>query len=1403
MMWKSKGVARWILSPVAAVMCLLCGTSRPAHAQEGPYQPWIGEKGITETVAQIMARDAITPRLPPGTIIEADERDEEAGEPERDNLPQDPNSPSVPFWPYIKGTDLSGQILPGHGHGDPFNPQTLGTEFNGPTLSLSGFIPPDTQGAVGPTQILMFANGRIQVYNKTGGLGSLNTTADVFFNSVRNGSSISDPQVKYDRTSGRWICLAVNTVSASNRIVLAVSGTSTITNSSSFTFYFFQQDTVAPTGNTGQFADYPKAGVDANAIYVGCNMFSSSFAGTTGWVIQKSSVLSGGPIAVTAFRSLATGSGAGPFSPMGVDNDDPSATEGYFVGVDNITAGRLVVRRITNPGGSPSISGNLNVTVPTTNNGQVQPALGSTGSLDQLDDRLFYTMMHKQRDTGASTLWCSHNIEVNASGTASTSGNRNGSRWYELQNLTTTPALRQSGVLFDPAATNPRGFWIPGIAMSGQGHMALGASYAGAADRAGCAVAGRLYGDALGTIQAVTLAEVSAASYNVQSGTQRWGDYANVWVDPNDDMTMWAFIEWCNGNNSWACRAIQLKAPPPATPASCSPASVAQGASNVNVVLTGTSVSGSGFFDPFAYYTNHIAAAFSGSGITINSITYNTPTQITLNISVSGAAATGGRTVTVTNPDGQAVASAGTVFTVDASGSQCPTITINPVSQTICSGSPVTFFIGASGNPTPTYQWRKNTVNIPGATSISYTIPATSPSDAGSYDCVATNSCGSATSTAATLTINVGASISGQPSGQTICSGSNASFTVTASGTPAPTYQWRKNGSNIGGATSATYSITGAVPGDAATYDCVVTNSCATVTSSGAILTVNTAASITGQPTNATACEGSAAGFTVTAGGSPAPSYQWRKNTVDIPGATNATLSFASVAAGDAGSYDCVVTNSCGSATSLAASLTVNTAASITGQPSGQTVCENDAASFTVTAGGSPAPTFQWRKNTVNIPGATSATLSLASATTGDAGSYDCVVTNSCGSVTSSAAVLAVNTAPQITGQPANATACEDSPASFSVSATGTPAPSYQWRHNTVNIPGATNALFSIPAVGTADAGSYDCVITNSCGSVTSTAATLTVDTAPLITGQPSGSTHCEGEGASFTVAATGSPAPTYQWQKNSVDIPGATSATYSIPSVLASDAGAYSCTVTNGCGSAISSSAALTVNTGAAFTTNPITQSICEGGTVVFSATATGSPAPTYQWTRDGIDLPGQTGTTLTLTGVTSADAAVYQCNATNACGTVGSATATLTVLTQVNITTNPAGQIVPEGGTATFTVAATGSGPLSYQWRKDGVNIPGATSDTLVIFPVTIDDAGDYDCVVSNTCGGQTSAPATLTVKCPADFDNSGFVDIEDYNAFVTAFEAGTDDADFDGSGFVDIEDFYAFVTAFQNGC
>jgi len=256
----------------------------------------------------------------------------------------------------------------------------------------------------------------------------------------------------------------------------------------------------------------------------------------------------------------------------------------------------------------------------------------------------------------------------------SNSGGRTGQRWYEIGNLSGALNLVQSGTVFDSAVTNPTHHWMGAIMVNGQGHAALGMSRGGAATFVNTEFTGRLAGAALGTMEAPTQYSSNTATlFNLQSSAsrQRWGDYSYTSVDPNDDMTMWTLQEYPNAPNSYAVRLIRLLAPPPAAIASLSPNSIAAGQTGVSVTVTGTSTAGSGFFDPGAGFASRIAAAFSGTGVTVTNIAFTSPTSLTLTLSTVGAGA-GARTLTVTNPDGQQ-ASLASALTITAGGGSVPT----------------------------------------------------------------------------------------------------------------------------------------------------------------------------------------------------------------------------------------------------------------------------------------------------------------------------------------------------------------------------------------------------------------------------------------------------------------------------------------------------------------------------------------------------------------------------------------------------------------------------------------------------------------------------------------------------------------------------------------------------------
>ncbi|HOT37974.1 MAG TPA: immunoglobulin domain-containing protein, partial [Candidatus Latescibacteria bacterium] len=261
-----------------------------------------------------------------------------------------------------------------------------------------------------------------------------------------------------------------------------------------------------------------------------------------------------------------------------------------------------------------------------------------------------------------------------------------------------------------------------------------------------------------------------------------------------------------------------------------------------------------------------------------------------------------------------------------------PSIEEQPVSRTVNPGQSVTFTLTATGMPPLSYQWRKGGVDIADATDAIYTIASAQESDEGNYRCVVNNVAGSVSSDPATLTVNDPPVITAQPQSVTVNPGQNAVFSITANGTAPLSYQWKKGGVNIATGTGSSYTRSSAQQSDEDVYTCTVSNVAGSVTSAPATLTVTDPPVFTAQPQSLTVNVGATASFGVTVTGTPPLSYQWRKGTADISGATNATFSIASTQTSDEGTYRCVVKNVANptGAISDAATLAVNTPPQIT-----------------------------------------------------------------------------------------------------------------------------------------------------------------------------------------------------------------------------------------------------------------------------------------------------------------------------------------------------------------------------------------------------------------------------------------------------------------------------------------
>ena len=392
---------------------------------------------------------------------------------------------------------------------------------------------------------------------------------------------------------------------------------------------------------------------------------------------------------------------------------------------------------------------------------------------------------------------------------------------------------------------------------------------------------------------------------------------------------------------------------------------------------------------------------------------------------------------------------------------------------------------------------------------------------------------------------------------------------------------------------------------------------------------------------------------------------------------------------------------------------------------------------------------------------------------------------------------------PSITTDPASITVTEPDAATFSVVATGTAPLSYQWRRDGVDIPGETGTSYTLDPTSVADDGAtFDVVVTNAFGSATSTAATLTVSAsgvAPSITTDPASITVTEPDAATFSVVATGTAPLSYQWRRDGVDIAGETGTSYTLdPTSVADDGATFDVVVTNAFGSATSTAATLTVSASGvapSITTDPASITVTEPDAATFSVVATGTAPLSYQWRRDGVDIAGETGTSYTLDPTSVADdGATFDVVVTNAFGSATSALATLTVSASgvaPSITTDPASITVTEPDAATFSVVATGTAPLSYQWRRDGVDIAGETGTSYTLDPTSVaDDGATFDVVVTNAFGSATSAAATLTVNPvggPVEFriNAGGASDFTDINGHLFVADKAYSAGDFGFSG------------------
>ncbi len=712
----------------------------------------------------------------------------------------------------------------------------------------------------------------------------------------------------------------------------------------------------------------------------------------------------------------------------------------------------------------------------------------------------------------------------------------------------------------------------------------------------------------------------------------------------------------------------------------------------------------------------------------------------------------------------------------DACSSPMPvSINITASANPVCTGTTVTFIASpTNGGLLPGYQWKKGGIDIPGATNSTYSyIPLKNDVITCQMTSNLTCATGSpALSNAITMTVNPSApvSISISPSSNPVCSGTSVTFTATpVNGGSSPGYQWKKNNVNISGATNSTYSY---VPLNNDTITCRLTSNadCATgspATSNAVTMVVNSAltAGISISASSNPACAGTVVTFTATpSNGGSSPGYQWKKGGVNIAGATNSTYSCIPL---NNEVFTCQMTSNLTCATgnpanSNAITMSINqpVPVSVTIDASANGICQGTSVSFTATpVNGGSSPGYQWKKNSVNISGATNSTYIYAPAN-GDAITCE---------LTSNATCISNTTA---TSNTINIAAMPPAPVSISITASANPVcsgtavtftaafvnggifPGFQWKKNGTAISGATNSTYTYTP---ANNDIITCVLTSNVVCPVGNPATSNAINMSVTTSIPAGvsilaSTNnvCAGTTVHFTAyPVNGGTSPGYQWKKNGVPV-GTNQPTYSC---VPQNFDVITCTLTSNLscasGNPVTSNAVImNITTPAVVgvliyaSSNPS----CSGAPVTYTATASNQgTTPVYRWMKNGITV----GSNSSAYSYIPSAGDLITCELTSNATCIQNPTAISNVITTALIPSVPvsvsiiaSANPVCSGTPVTFTASSVNGGNTPvYQWKKNGTEI-GPNSPVFTYAPGN----GDViTCTLISSVNCPTGSPAT----------------------------------------------------------
>lgn len=545
-------------------------------------------------------------------------------------------------------------------------PGNMGGLAGGPVL-----IPPDTDGAVGPNDFAEFTNGAFTVFSKTGATRLAESDATFWNNAgiptTVTNVGLSDPRILFDPLSNTWFAVEINVANTGNQLLVGRSDTTDPAGTWKATSF---------TADPG-FADYPTLGIDANAIYVGFNDFTSSTGGlaaTSAFSIPKADLLASSPSAANRSTTRSTSAALG-WTIFGATNfSTTTPAHGVLTAVDFFSFGRIQKTNVTGTGGADASFGSptaINVANTSFPGNARQP--NGTRVIDGNDDRIA-TTVHQIGDL----IFLVHGISVNAAGVAAgvSSTSTNAVRITVLRDST-------NAVVTEATYYNTNYDYIyPSLSVNDNGNMLIGFTRSSSSQGSGAtngnlgsyAVEAKIDmsnpGAGISFIGSdIQLKAGNVNNYSLNAGGQyRWGDYSATSLDPTDPGTFWTVQEYAEGSVEWGTQVSQIGISPTLKSLTSTTAAGTYGQGQVINVTANfdlpVKVTGS---PTIALSDGAVATYIGGSGTTQLTFSYTTAYGETTggaNLNAASSSALSGGTIS-----NLSVAAATAVLTVPTSGS--------------------------------------------------------------------------------------------------------------------------------------------------------------------------------------------------------------------------------------------------------------------------------------------------------------------------------------------------------------------------------------------------------------------------------------------------------------------------------------------------------------------------------------------------------------------------------------------------------------------------------------------------------------------------------------------------------------------------------------------------------------